>query len=93
MILKDSLDHLTSLISECWENRQNPTLLDSYRISIQETVSAVIEFSESSKGAFPLDEHSLKKINDVLNLIDVLEKNLKRKHGEIDYVINNALKK
>ena len=67
--------------------------MDAYRINIQESVSAVIEFSETNKGAFPLDEHSLKKINDVLDLIDNLEKNLRRKHGEIDYVINNALKK
>ena len=91
--LEDSLDHLTNLISECWENKKTPTLLDAYRISIQESVSAIIEFSETSKGAFPLDKHSLKKINDVLGLIDTLEKNLMRKHGEIDYVINNALKK
>ena len=93
MNLEDSLDHLTNLISECWENRKTPTLLDAYRISIQESVSAIIEFSETSKGAFPLDKYSLKKINDVLGLIDTLEKNIMRKHGEIDYVINNALKK
>ena len=93
MNLEKSLDHLTNLISECWENRKDPALLDAYRISIQNSVSTVIKFSETSKGAFPLDEHSLKKINDVLDLIDNLEKNLRRKHGEIDYVINNALKK
>ena len=93
MNLEVSLNHLTILISECWENRKTPALLDAYRINIQESVSAVIEFSETNKGAFPLDEHSLKKINDVLDLIDNLEKNLRRKHGEIDNVINNALKK
>ena len=93
MNLEDSLDHLTNLIAECWESRKTPTLLDGYRISIQDSVSTVIEFSETSKGAFPLDEHSLKKINGALELIDNLEKNLRRKHGEIDYVINNAFKK